>query len=293
MKIAVHHPVKLNCLIILHFVSLNAFSQKNKYERSKDIGLLIGTSYYIGEVNPYKHFGTRMKMGGGLSFRNNFNRRWTAKSILLVGVVEAWDEDSDDAWIRNRNLHFRNQIIEGSLQFELNFFDYQLGNQQYNWSPYLFGGIAYFNMKPMANYKGTWYELQTLGTEGQGSSLGGEKYKTSMLSVPFGVGFKTNIFAIFGLSVEWGVRKTWTDYFDDISGKYANPSVLEDESGPLASILSDRSLVKEIPDPNNSARKNDTGLQRGDPGRKDYYFFCMVSLNIRIDKRATSCWEHE
>lgn len=227
-------------------------------------------------------------MGGGISYRNNWDRRWGIKGSLLYHSIEAWDEDSKDPWIRNRNLHFKNDIIEGSLQFELNFFPYQLGNTGYRMSPYLFAGVAYFNMRPQASFNGTWYELQQLGTEGQGTIYGDDKYKTSLMSLPFGVGFKTNLWAIFGLSLEWGVRKTWTDYFDDISGKYVNPDLLSSENGVLAASLSDRSLEKEIIDPNGN---NNGGLQRGDPGRRDYYFFFMGSLNIRIDKKATSCWK--
>jgi hypothetical protein len=282
--------LKLSSLIILLLVASGAFAQRNKFERSKDVGIIFGTSYYIGEVNPYRHFGTRLKPGGGISFRNNFNRRWTLKSSMLYGVVEAWDEDSRDPWIRNRNLSFRNQVIEGSMIVELNFFNYQLGNTQYPFSPYLFGGLAYYNMKPMAQYKGTWYELQPLGTEGQGTEFGEAPYKTSALSIPFGAGFKTNLFAIFGFSMEWGVRRTWTDYFDDISGTYVDPGLLDDLNGPLAATLADRSLEKEFPD---TGGNHNGGLQRGDPGRKDYYFFVMASLNIRIDKKATSCWERE
>jgi hypothetical protein len=231
-----------------------------------------------------------LKSGGGLSFRNNFNRRWTLKTSILYHVIDARDADSEDPWIRNRNLSFRNQIIEGSLQGELNFFNYQLGNRKFPVSPYLFGGVAYYRMRPMAQYRGTWYELQPLGTEGQGTDFGDKKYKTTMFSVPFGVGIKTNLYAIFGLSIEWGIRKTWTDYIDDISGKYADPALLEDYNGELAARLADRSLRKEI---SNDGFDSNSGLQRGDPGRKDYYFFTMVSLNVRIDRKATTCWEHE
>lgn len=279
--------MKFSSVIIFCFAVSQGFAQSKKFERSKDIGLLVGSSYYIGEVNPYKHFGTRLNPGGGISFRNNWDRRWGIRGSLLYHSIEAWDEDSDDPWIRNRNLHFKNQIVEGSLQFELNFFPYQLGNKSYPMTPYLFAGVSYFNMRPQANYNGTWYELQPLGTEGQGTIYGGDKYKTSLMSVPFGVGFKTNIWAIFGFSLEWGVRKTWTDYFDDISGKYVSPELLEDESGTLAARLSDTSLQREIADPDGN---HNGGLQRGDPGRKDYYFFFMGSLNIRIDKKATTCW---
>ena len=94
-----------------------------------------------------------------------------------------------------------------------------------------------------------------------------------------------NLFAIFGVSLEWGIRRTWTDHFDDISAAYVDPNVLEDEKSRLSARLSDQSIIKERADGTN------TGLQRGDPGRKDLYFFVMASLNVRIDKKATSCWE--
>jgi Domain of unknown function (DUF6089) len=270
---------------ILFLFSMCLCAQDSKkFERSKEIDIIGGTSYYMGDLNPTKHFGTRLKPGGGIAFRNNFDRRWSMKCSLLYGRVEAYDADSDDPWQRNRNLHFRNQMIEGSITAELNFFNYQLGDRDYPFSPYLFAGLAYLNMKPMANFKGTWYELQPLGTEGQGSSLGGDKYKTNLISIPFGFGVKGNLFAVFGFSLEWGVRKTWTDYFDDVSGSYADPLVLQKENGTLSSALSDRSLIRE-------RATNDTDLQRGDPGRKDFYFFCLGSINIRIDKRATTCWK--
>ncbi|MFN0032763.1 MAG: DUF6089 family protein [Flavobacteriales bacterium] len=278
----------ITTLAAMLLACLTTQAQSKKFERSVDIGLLAGSSYYMGEVNPYKHFGTRLRPGGGIAYRNSWDRRWSVRGSLLYHTIEAWDEDSNDPWIRNRNLHFKNQVIEGSLQFELNFFPYQLGNRGYKMSPYLFAGVGYFNMKPMANFKGTWYELQPLGTEGQGTQYGGDKYKTGLMSVPFGVGFKMNLYAIFGLSVEWGMRKTWTDHFDDISGVYINPELLEDESGLLTASLSDNSIEREIADPDGN---HNGGLQRGDPGRKDFYNFFMLSLNIRIDKKATTCWK--
>ncbi len=278
-----------NNWFILSFILLSsvATAQGKKFEKSKDVGIIVGTSYYIGEVNPYKHFGTNLKLGGGIHYRNNFDRRWALKGSLLYGQVEAWDSDSNDPFMQNRNLSFRNQVIEGSMQFELNFFPYQIGNSDYPATPYLFAGLGFFNMKPMANYRGTWYELQPLGTEGQGTGNGApDYYKTNLLCMPFGVGFRVNIFSVLAFNLEWGVRKTWTDYFDDISGNYVDRGVLAETSGPLAAALSDRSLVKET---NNGA--SITGLQRGDPGRKDFYFFALASLSFRIDKKATTCWK--
>jgi Domain of unknown function (DUF6089) len=280
--------MKFASLLVLFFASVAVFGQATKYDKSKEIGLLGGTSYYLGEVNPYKHFGGNLHFAGGLSFRNNHSRRWTTKASLLYGTVEAWDKDNSDPWIQNRNLNFRNQFYEGSFQVELNFFNYQIGSEN-NISPYLFAGMAYYQMKPQGYYKGNWYELQPLGTEGEGAPGGKEQYKLGGLSMPLGVGLKFNLFAVFGFSLEWGLRKTWTDYFDDISGVYADPTLLLDKNGALAARISDQSLIKERLDPI-SGLYNNTGLQRGDSGRKDLYFFTMASINVRIDKKATSCW---
>ncbi|MBL7942166.1 MAG: hypothetical protein JNM00_05345, partial [Flavobacteriales bacterium] len=149
----------------------------------------------------------------------------------------------------------------------------------------LFAGIGVYDMTPEASYKGVWYELQAIGTEGQGIEGFDNKYKTSGLCVPFGLGVKVNLFSIFGVSLEWGMRRTWTDYFDDISGIYADPDLLEDNSGELAVALSDQSPAKEGPQGNNG------GMMRGDPGRKDWYSFATLSLNIRIDKKPTNCFK--
>jgi hypothetical protein len=265
---------------------ISAQGSATKFDRSKEISLITGTSYYIGEINPYKHFGGRLHLGGGMSFRNNISKRWSYKGSLLYGSVEAWDKDSKDLWQKNRNLNFRNQFVEGSFQVELNFINYQIGSDD-RISPYLFTGLAYFQMNPQGYYKGTWYPLQPLGTEGQGNKGYPEKYRNGGMAIPAGVGLKVNIWAIFGLSVEWGVRRTWTDYFDDISRNYPDPAVMLGKNGnsTLASKMSDQSLLKEGPTGTNY------GVQRGDPGRKDLYFFCLVSLNVRIDKKATTCWE--
>ncbi len=274
---------RLFLLLIISFSAISSHSQASKYDKSKEIGLLAGTAYYLGEINPYRHFGTALKMCGGLSFRNNFNKRWTFKASLLYGNVEAYDADSRDPWIRNRNLHFRNQFLESSLQFELNYFNYQIGSDDWI-SPYLFLGFAYTNMRPQASYNGLWYETQPLGTEGQGTSIGGSDYSNNIFAIPAGMGVKVNLYAIFGFSLEWGVRRTFTDYFDDISGTYIDNEILQDENGNAAATLADQSFVAGRPDGSN------VDYQRGDPGRKDLYFFILGSLNVRIDKKATSCW---
>lgn len=274
-------------LLVLLFINLAVQAQvrSTQFDTSKELCFAFGTSYYLGEVNPYRHFGTRLLPGGGLCYRQNFNKRWALRLGLLYGQVLAHDSDSRDAWIQNRNLHFMNRFWEGSVQWELNYFNYQVGKSNEWISPYLFAGIAYYSMKPQAQYKGVWYDLQPIGTEGQGIEGLGKKYNLAGIAIPFGVGLKMNVVDIFAISLEWGMRKTWTDYFDDISTTYADPGLLEDEGGDLAVEIADQSFLQEGPEGDNG------GMQRGDPGRKDWYSFALLSINVRIDKPKGTCFK--
>ena len=278
---------KVIFLFLLAFSSQIAIAQAKKFERSKDMSVSFGTAYYLGEINPYKHFGGTLKPAFGLAYRNSYDRRWAMRLGLNYGTLSAQDSVSKDPWIRNRNLSFINEMVEGYGLAEFNFFSYQPGNSEFPISPFLFMGISFLRMKPMVEYKGGVFELQPLGTEGQGIGGFEKKYKTNVLGIPFGVGLKFNLYGSLAFSIEWGCRKTWTDYIDDISGKYADTRILVDSNGPLASALSDQSLDR-VP---GQAGDANAGFQRGDPGRKDFYFFSMASLIFRIDKRATTCWK--
>lgn len=276
--------------MLMLIISTNqGFSQaRNKYDRHivQEIGVSFGTAYYLGDINPRKHFGTRLHSSFGGNYRINLDRRWALKFSLLQGSVEASDADSDDPWQQNRNLSFKNDFTEGSLVFELNFWEYEIGQgKKYSpVSPYFFAGLAYYKMKPQGFFNSTWYELQPLGTEGQGTSYDLKRYKTTGISVPFGVGVKVSVFKIVGFSLEWGMRKTWTDYFDDVSGIYPNEVVLEDQNGDLAVYFSDQSLSPQL------ANGTNNNVQRGDPGRKDWYAFAHATLSFRLTKQKGTCW---
>jgi hypothetical protein len=214
-------------------------------------------------------------------------------------VVEEWDSDSDDPWIRNRNLSFRNQVIEGSVQGELNFFNYQLGNRKFPVSPYLFGGLAYYRMRPMAEYRGTWYELQPLGTEGQGSTQYQDRkpYQLSQLGIPLGAGFKVRFNDNWNASMEFGFRTTFTDYLDDVSSNaYVEPEFLKQNQGSdnPAAQLSDRSgekmpwspMYKRITDDPDTVDKVSRG-NKNTPA--DFFMFATVSLCYRFPLPGIKC----
>ena len=115
---------------------------------------------------------------------------------------------------------------------------------------------------PEAEMNGQW-TLQPLGTEGQGppgrKRMASNRMEQQGICMPFGFGFKSNIGPFTTFNIDWGVRKTWTDYLDDISGMYADRAVLLQERGEVTAALADRSLQPE------GGISNQGGLQRGDP----------------------------
>ncbi len=244
----------------LFFVFQSIYSQKHIDE----FAIMAGGSYYIGDLNPTQHF-NNYKPAFGFLYRRNFrNKQIVARLHLMYGTVAASNSKNAIS-----NLSFRNRILEIGPAIEINFMPYEIGDvKKYKGTPYLFAGITYFKMNPQSTSNGDWISLQTLGTEGQESSLNQSKhYKSKQISLPVGFGIKVNLNKRFALNLEYGIRKTYTDYIDDVSGIYVDRNILEIENGQLASDLSGSQI---------------TGLQRGNSKNKDWYSFYGVILSFRI-----------
>jgi hypothetical protein len=98
--------------------------------------------------------------------------------------------------------------------------------------------------------------------------------------MPLGLGFKFNIHKKVQLSLEYGIRLTFTDYLDDVSGTYVDPVELGAINGPVAASLSDRSL-NQI----GQAGRN-TGSRRGDGAFNDWYSFFGIGITFKLGERA-------
>jgi hypothetical protein len=252
--------------LVLAF-ALSSFAQRN------EIGVFLGTSYYLGDLNPSKHF-LLTKPAGGIIYRYIFTPRWALKMNGLYGTVEG--DDAVAKFNEARNLSFKSHVFEMSAQLELNFLPYITGNTEEDYfSPYIFGGISVFSFNPKAEYDGTWYELKNYGTEGQGTSMTGapKPYSLTNISFPFGLGFKYSLGKNVCIGAEWGLRKTVTDYLDDVSTTYADPIILSAENGPISAVLADRS----------GENVSNTGLQRGNSGTKDWYAFTGAFITFKFN----------
>lgn len=272
-----------NQITILFFCSLltlSSFAQRK--EKCVEVGVFLGGSYYIGDLNPSRHFDQFTHPGGGIVFRYNFNPRLAVRGNFLLGSIEAHDEFSPSAFQQQRNLSFQSKITELSGQLEFNFLNYEIGIDKARFTPFIFGGIGCFQFDPQGQFKDNWVSLRSLSTEGQGLPGGAKPYKLFQVSLPFGVGIRLNVAKNMSLGLEWGMRKTFTDYLDDVSTNYYNPVLLEQYKGEIAVLMADQS--KGI-----DAGYNNTGRQRGTPTNKDWYSFAGATLTIRLKGKIPEC----
>jgi len=258
-----------------------AFAQSAK---TLELGGFLGCSFYLGELNPDGFFNQFTRVAAGAAVRYNVTNRLAARANLFFGTVTADDSQSPSASQRERNLNFKSPIDELSVQAEFNFLEYELGNSKHPFSPYIFAGLGVFEMNPQANVGNQWVALQPLGTEGQGTSANPHKpYKLVQPAIPFGVGIKANFSRTICISIEWGMRKTFTGYIDDVSKTYVDPAILSSTrgvNGPMAVALADRSLTAD--------KAADIGEQRGN-GKDDWYSFAGIVLSFRLRTASKPC----
>lgn len=260
-------------LTLLFIVNIN-----NSNAQRSELGIIAGGTYYIGDINPYYHF-ANIKPAGGLLYRYNFTNRLTLKANFIYGNIAS--SDNSIGYYNWRQLSFKTSIYEFSPQLEINFLPYQIGNDKIPVSPYIFGGISVFKFNPKSS---DGLNLHSLSTEAQGTSLSSQyQYSLITFAIPFGMGVKRNFGNYISIGAEWGMRKTFTDFLDDISGSYPNKIKLSNEVNPNAGNLSN-------PNEDNDLNNAYTSLQRGNSKTKDWYSFIGVFITFKIkDSQNTTC----
>lgn len=245
------------------------------HAQEHEIGGWGGITNFFGSINTtfsWKH----VQPAGGLFYRYNIGKRFAAKGMVSYGEVAGSDATSPQAWERQRNLSFKSSVADIAGTFEFNFFKWNKNNPKHNgFTPYIATGFGMFFFNPEANYKGKWYFLQPLGTEGQNdpSYSGVKKYKLYAFEIPIEGGFKIHVKKNWNVNVFASVRETFTKYMDDVSGVYASTASLQGGSHGIAAALADRS--GEVNDGVNIGKP---GLQRGH-NKTDQYVFIGVMIS--------------
>ena len=195
-------------LLVLSFVI-----PKNLKSQIVEVGVTGGLSYYIGDINPSKHFSqSEIAYGGAVRYYKDL--RWAFRFQYSRFNLTSSDEVVN--FRPERDLAFKSKVDDIAFITEFNFFDYWTGSRNSYVSPYIFAGVSflYFNSTDM------------YGRELQPQKNEGVDYNTFSWSIPFGLGVKYSITKRLGATLEWRMHKTFTDYIDDIEGYYLdNPEV--------------------------------------------------------------------
>jgi hypothetical protein len=265
--------------------------------QDREAGIFIGTAQYQGDLSMKQINLSETKLGFGILGRYYFNPRVNLKGALNYGWIEgddknygsATDPDPDGRW--KRNLNFHSHILELSGQVEVNILPFISNSKRYRFAPYVFAGASLFHFNPTTEYNGKTVALQPLGTEGQLLNGQDKRYHRLQGSIPYGFGLKYSLGNFWNIGLEFGQRKTFTDYLDDVSGTPgSNPGQGTKDRGypnldelriqnPVAADLSFRGDEVGIPESKAKVRGDNTDL--------DMYDFVGITITKTI--RRFSC----
>ena len=162
-----------------------------------EVGFGFGGMTYAGDISRGYRI-LKSKPAGTLFVRQNLNDFLSMKFGVAAGRIAASDSDNPiDAFAAARNASFDISVIEFSMMLEYHFLDFRSASPRARWSPYFTGGLALFAMS--------------------GHQAKPRPYSNFQPSVPIGFGIKYILNPKWMIGIEWGVRKLFFDYLDNVS----------------------------------------------------------------------------
>ena len=297
-------------ILILTILLLPVFSQAQKWKRQrKEYSFGLGATNFLGDLGGRNQQGTDFIMdfeikatryAAALGYRYQIGRDWYVKANLLYAKVSGNDNLTGEPARQRRQLSFKSDIIELSGQLEYMLIKqksghlYRLrgvrGKSWFRFEVYLLGGIGVIWYDPKSTDRnGNWQRLAPLNTEGQGLPSGPKDYSQFTAVIPYGIGIRRNLsggarsrhFGSWSISLELTMRKTFSDYIDDVSTNYyqdanGGTNQIEAANGAQAAYFAD-------PSGNTSLYNGYFGepQQRGDVTDKDAYMLGILSINYK------------
>jgi len=252
-------------ILLFHFISVAKAQNLN-------VTLFGGFSNYQGDLQEKGYTIDQAHPAFGVGALYDITPHIAVRGNINFGTLGG--NDKFNARNHQRNLNFSSPITDIHLGIEYSLLDLD----RYRFSPYAFAGISYFMFNPSTrDSAGTKAYLQPLSTEGQGFYQGRKKYSLHQFSIPFGAGIRFSVSPNIHLAYEIGMRKTNTDYLDDVSTTYVDRNILLTNRGQQSVDLAFRGdeLKTGLTYPAD-------GSQRGKVQNKDWYYFSGFILSIRL-----------
>jgi hypothetical protein len=310
------HSLSWKCVFVLAAalcLHSSSYSQ-DEARNNTEMGLTLGPIVFLGDLGGHAGKGTTFikdynmtttKLAVG-AYITAYPVQWLGfRASLNYGGIEGSDQDItgkgglEEARL-DRNLNFRSKILEGTVMAEFYptvFLEEDPEDVTARLRPYGVLGLGMFHFKPQGSYKSPngdtyWVDLQPLHTEGQGFPEYPDRkdYKLTQLNIPMGAGIKYFISENVNISFEIIHRKTFTDYIDDVSTRYVDPSLfykyLSPSQAPIAAAMANKTP------PAIQSQGYRPGSKRGDPNQKDAYFTAQFKLGIRLGGNSQSRWRN-
>lgn len=195
---------------LLWVVGLTAIAFSVSGQKS-EVGFGIGTFNYTGDlVRTYDILSSRP--AATVFYRSNLSQVVSMRVALTGGAIGASDKRPIDAFAERRDASFSLFLMEASTVMEYHFMNWRDDKHIMRFTPYLFGGLAIFGIS---------------GAENKAS-----EYSNVQGAIPFGLGMKYILNPKWYISLEFGARKTFFDYLDNVSAgsnqlvknyQYGNP----------------------------------------------------------------------
>ena len=184
--------MKIQVLVILVLTLLfpSLFAQQS------EVGFGIGTFNYTGDLaRNYNIFNS--KPAATAFYRSNMSKVISFRAAMTGGKLGASDKRQNEVFADNRNASFNIFVLEASTVFEYHFLNWREERRILRFTPYLFGGLGLFGMS--------------------GTQQKPDQYSNVQGMIPFGLGFKYIINPKWYIALEFGARKTFFDYLDNVS----------------------------------------------------------------------------
>ena len=293
-----------------YFYDNNSYNTPLMFEFGASAGVMNCLTDVGGKKGLGKPFVKDLNLGnnqlnGSIYFMATYKEAISLRIEGTFGQVKAYDsilvnEKSTSQGRYQRNLSFRSKISEIALIAEFHplfmFVEWALRDDKDppRFSPYIAAGVGFFSFNPQAKARnGEYVDLEPLHTEGQGLSQYPERkpYKLSQINIPIGIGVRYELSPSFNLRAEFLHRTLFTDYLDDVSTRYIDPSLY----GPAGFGFTGRQLQNAQDLSSNQRTNTDTdkaiyrkteGGIRGNPKNNDSYFTFNIKIGLLIGRES-------
>ncbi|MBS1977129.1 MAG: outer membrane beta-barrel protein [Bacteroidetes bacterium] len=185
-----------NVLLAAFILIIQAKVDAQIQQRS-EVGFGLGTFNYTGDLVRNYNFAFSQP-AATVIYRSNVSKVVSFRASFTAGKLSASDTRAPiDAFAAQRKASFDIFLTELSGVYEYHFLDWREDRRRLRFTPYLFAGLGLFTISGNPN--------KTV------------QYSNVQMSIPFGGGIKYVLNPKYYLALEFGVRKTFFDYLDNIS----------------------------------------------------------------------------